>query len=164
MRNMERNSFWFLKQFLDAVDTDDFSYAEKSSAIYTLCYYAIKGVFPHEASGMDKMLAKSNEKLLEGQDIYRQEKIEKGANGGKAARITDEQIKGAYIELYEILGRHPKEQEVIDRCGGGVGRIASRKIWKEDKNEWIKNVNVCIDKQDIQNPYKDIHTHTYTDF
>lgn len=125
---MERNSFWYLKQFLDAIDSDDLTYEEKCKATYSLCYYGIKGVFPPEATGMDKMYVKSNEKLLEGQDIYREEKKEKGANGGKAAKITDEQIKAAYIELYKVLGRPPKEQEVIDRCGGGVERIASRKI------------------------------------
>ena len=166
---MERNSFWYLKQFLDAVDNEDLTYEEKCSATYALCYFGIRGIFPQEATGMDKMYVRANEKLLEGQDNYKQEKSERGATGGSvSARITDAQIKGAYIELYKMLGRVPTEKEVIEKCGGGVSRIASRKIWGEDKSLWIKNcmedvnVDVCIDN--IQNPYKDIHTHTYNDF
>lgn len=166
---MERNSFWYLKQFLDAIDNDDLTYDEKCRATYSLCYYGIKGAFPPEATGMDKMYVKSNEKLFEGQDTYREERKEKGANGGKAAKISDEQIKGAYIELYNLLGRIPTEKEVIEKCGGGVERIAGRKIWKEDKDKWVKKecieeVNVYTNKQDIQNLYKDAHTYTYTDF
>lgn len=166
---MERSSFWYLKQFLDAIDNDDLTYEEKCKATYCLCYYGIKGVFPPEANGMDKMYAKSNEKLFEGQDAYREERKEKGANGGKVAKITDEEIKGAYIELYHFLGRVPTEKEVIEKCGGGVERIAGRKVWKEDKDKWIEKV--CIDDkdvytntQDVQNLYKDIHVHTYNDF
>jgi hypothetical protein len=170
---MERNSFSFLKQFLDAVDTEDLTYEEKCHAVYTLCYYAIRGEYPATAAGMDKMYVRANEKLLEGQDEYRSKKSAEGANGGvKGAKITDEQIRAAYVELYRIKGGPPSEQEVIAKCGGGVQRIGARKVWAEDKSKWVQELpQNCIDNKDvythttdIQNPYKDIHTYTSEDF
>ena len=169
---MERSSFWYLKQFLDAIDNDDLTYEEKCKATYCLCYYGIKGLFPPEANGMDKMYAKSNEKLFEGQDEYKKKKTEEGSNGGsKGASVTDEQIREAYAALFYELGRYPREQEVIEKTGANVQRFSSRKVWNEDKNKWIEMYRDVYGIQktdtytkDIQNPYKDIHTHTYTDF
>lgn len=151
---MERNSFSFLKQFLDAVDTEDLTYDERCHAVYALCYYAIRGEYPDAAAGMDKMYVRANERLLEGQDEYRSKKAAEGSNGGsKGARITDEQIRAAYVELYKVKGAAPSEQEVIAKCGGGVQRISGRNVWKEDKNKWLYSDNKSIQNLDnsIQN-------------
>ena len=167
---MERNSFWYLKQFLDAIDNDDLSYEEKCRATYALCYYGIKGVFPPEANGMDKMYARSNEKLFEGQDNYREQKSKEGQLGGvNNATITDEQIREAYAALYFENGEHyPSEQEVIAKTGANVQRFSSRKVWKEDKNKWIElyrnKYGIQKNMDGIQNGIQDIHTYTYTDF
>ena len=134
---MERNSFWYLKQFLDAIDNDELTYEEKCKATYTLCYYGIKGVFPPEAGGYEKMYAKSNEKLFEGQDAYKEDKKIKGKIGGSnGATVSDEEIREAYAALYfEKGGEHPKEQEVIEKTGATVQRFGGRKVWHEDKNQ-----------------------------
>ena len=163
---MERNSFSFLKQFLDAVDTEDLTYNERCQATYALCYFAIRGEYPQEASAMDKMHVRNNIKLLEGQDEFRNKKSAEGAIGGsKGVKITDEQIRAAYVELYKIKGTPPSEQEVIAKCGGGVQRIGARKVWGEDKSKWIEDIqDVYTYTKGIQNPYKDIHTYTSDDF
>ena len=127
---MERNSFWYLKQFLDAIDNDELTYEEKCKATYTLCYYGIKGVFPPEAGGYEKMYAKSNEKLFEGQDEYKEKKSNEGKIGGSnGATVSDEEIREAYAALYfENGGRHPSEQDVIKKTGANVQRFSSRKV------------------------------------
>lgn len=166
---MERNSFWYLKQFLDAIDSDELTYEEKCRATYVLCYYGIKGVFPPEATGYEKMYARSNEKLFEGQDAYRQNQSDNGTIGGsKGKGLTDEAIKEAYAALYFEWGRIPTEQEVIKKTGASVANIRGRKVWGEDKSKWIEmyrnKYSIQKDIQDVQNVYKDIHTYTSDDF
>ena len=157
---MERNSFSFLKQFIDAVDTEDLTYEEKCRATYVLCYYAIRGAFPPEASGHEKLHARDNLKLLEGQDKFKQEKSQQGSKGGPKPRITDEQIKRAYVDLYiKKGGIPPSEQEVIEKCGGGVCRINQRKGWQE-REEYLKEMNESFCKNEtIMN-----HSVTFNDF
>lgn len=170
---MERNSIWYLKQFLDAIDNDELTYDEKCRATYTLCYYGIKGVFPPEAGGYEKMYAKSNEKLFEGQDGYKEKKSGEGKKGGSNnATVTDEEIREAYAALYfEKGGKHPKEQEVIAKTGAAVQRFGSRNVWHEDKNKWIEmyreKYGIQKNVQDIQknmNAIQDVHTYTFLDF
>jgi hypothetical protein len=172
---MERNSFWYLKQFLDAIDNDDLTYEEKAKATYTLCYYGIKGVFPPEAGGYEKMYAKSNEKLFEGQDNFRSGASKNGTKGGSNVELTDEEIRKAYAALYFELGKHPTEQQVIKKTGANVQRIARRKVWGEDKNQWIemyrdlysiqKDIQKeCIYTGGIQKDIQNGYTYTYTDF
>ena len=132
---MERNSFWYLKQFLDAVDNEDLTYEEKCKATYTLCYYGIRGIFPPEAGGYEKMYAKSNEKLFEGQDNFRESQSNKGKKGEKSRSATDEEIREAYAALYFELGGYPSEQDVIQKLGVDVQRLGGRKVWKEDKEQ-----------------------------
>lgn len=158
---MERNSFWYLKQFLDAVDNEDLTYEEKCRATYTLCYYGIKGEFPPEAGGYEKMYAKSNEKLFEGQDSYKEKQSDKGRKGEKSRTVSDEEIREAYAALYFELGHYPTESEVIQKTGADVQRLGGRKVWKEDRKKWIE---MYRSKYDIQNPIQDEHVYTYTDF
>lgn len=148
-----RNSFWYIKQFLDAIDNDDLSYEEKCGATYALCYYAIRGEFPPESNGMDKMYVRANLKLIEGQDAYKQEMKDTGSRGGRPSAITDEQIWGAYEELYKELGRYPTEQETIEKLGGGIKRIATRKAWQ------MRNEHLYESMKQV--PYKEEDFHGF---
>ena len=167
---MERNSFWYLKQFLDAIDNDELTYEEKCKATYTLCYYGIKGVFPPEAGGYEKMYAKSNEKLFEGQDEYKEKQSNKGKIGGSnGATVSDEEIREAYAALYfENGGHYPSEQDVIKKTGATVQRFGSRNVWHEDKSKWIElyrnKYGIQQNVNGIQNDIQDVHVYTYTDF
>ena len=127
-----KDKFLYLKQFMTALE--DLDAEDRYRATYVLCYYGLYREFPHEATGVDKMYVKANAKLFEGQDAFVQKQKENGVKGGRPSAITDEQIWGAYRELFRKKGAEPSEKEVIDFCGGGVTRIATRKAWKERKD------------------------------
>ena len=129
-----KDKFLYLKQFMTALE--DLDPEDRYRATYVLCYWGLHREFPQEATAVDKMYVKANMKLFEGQDLYTQVQKEKGTKGGRPSAITDEQIWGAYRELYVELGRYPTEKETIAKIGANVGRIATRSAWKT-RNEHL---------------------------
>lgn len=122
-----KEKFLYLKQFMTALE--DLEPEDRYRATYVLCYWGLYREFPQEATAIDKMYVKTNAKLFEGQDAFVQGQKEKGNKGGRPSAITDEQILEAYKALMDQKGgEEPTEKEVIDYCGGGVQRIATRKV------------------------------------
>ena len=84
----ENRNFRYVEQFLDALAAVD-SYEAKGTATYALCYYAITGELPEEATDADKMYVGANIKMIEGQEKWRNEKAEGGkSSGGKKQQIS----------------------------------------------------------------------------
>jgi hypothetical protein len=109
----ENKSFIYVEQFLDALAAVE-SYEAKGTATYALCYYAITGEYPEEATDADKMYVGANIKMIEGQGKWRNEKVEGGkASGNKKQQISDEELTIAIKELYKQLGRIPREPELL---------------------------------------------------
>lgn len=151
-----RDSFTYLKQFLTALE--DLEPEDRYRATYVLCYYGLHREFPEEATAVDKMFVKTNIKLFEGQDVFAQAQKDKGIKGGRPSELTDEQIWGAYRELYQKKGAYPTEKEVIQYLGANVQRIAARKAW-QTRNEHLYESMEQVSYKDT-----DIHTNTYKDF
>ena len=145
-----RDKFLYLEQFMTALE--DLEQEDMYRATYVLCYYGLYREFPPEATAVDKMYVKANAKLFEGQDNYVAAQKEKGVKGGRPSAITDEQIWGAYRELYEKNGAYPTEKEVIAYLGADVKRIATRSAWKNRNEHLYESMK--------QVSYKDNELHT----
>ena len=145
-----RDKFLYLEQFMTALE--DLEQEDMDRATYVLCYYGLYREFPPEATAVDKMYVKANAKLFEGQDNYVAAQKEKGVKGGRPSAITDEQIWGAYRELYEKNGAYPTEKEVIAHLGADVKRIATRSAWKNRNEHLYESMK--------QVSYKDNELHT----
>ena len=104
-------------------------------------------------------LLKNAQRMIEGQDKYKVEKAEVGKKGGRTAAITDEQILGAYVEIYKKEGRRATEQEIIDYCGGGVKRIGTRSAWKRRDDYLLEcmKMNDTIHTNVSNETYKDTY-------
>jgi hypothetical protein len=148
-----RDKFLYLEQFLTALE--DLEPEDRYRATYVLCYWGLYREFPPEATGVDKMYVKTNAKLFEGQDSYVAAQKEKGTKGGRPSEVTDEQIWGAYKELYEKKnGGYPTEQEVIAYLGANVKRIATRNAWKT-RNEHLYESMKQVSNKDTYNTNTD---------
>lgn len=129
----ESKKFVYVEQFLDALAAVD-SYEAKGTATYALCYYAMTGEFPEEATDADKMYVGANIKMIEGQEKWRNEKTEGGkASGGKKQQISDDELTVAIKELYQQLGRVPREPEIL-RYTHTSATLRKRDPWK-DRNK-----------------------------
>ena len=129
----ENRKFIYIEQFLDALAAVD-SYEAKGTATYALCYYAITGEYPEEATDADKMYVGANMKMIEGQEKWRNEKTEGGkSSGNKKQQISDEELTIAIKELYQQLGRVPREPELL-RYTNTSATIRKREPWK-DRNK-----------------------------
>lgn len=151
-----RDKFLYLEQFMTALE--DLEQEDMYRATYVLCYYGLYREFPPEATAVDKMYVKANAKLFEGQDNYVAAQKEKGVKGGRPSAITDEQIWGAYRELYEKNGAYPTEKEVIAYLGADVKRIATRSAWK-NRNEHLYESMKQVSYKD-----NELHTNNGWDF
>ena len=110
----EKNSFKYVKQFLDALVTVE-SYEMKGTATYALCYYALTGELPEEATDADRMYVGAYQKMIEGQEEWIKEKSQDGIiSGKKKQQLTDEELEEAIITLYNRLGRVPREPEILN--------------------------------------------------
>lgn len=134
---MVENSFKYLKQFLIALE--DLEDAEKHRATYCLCYYWFNREFPPEATPYDKMYVKSQMRLIEGQDEYNARQKEIGKEGGRPKKATEEEIRGALIEMFQN-----GEKITSDALGARVGlsgdTIRKRPTWK-NKDSILAELN-----------------------
>ena len=157
---MEQNrNFKYIEQFLDALAAVD-SYEAKGTATYALCYYAITGELPEEATDADKMYVGANIKMIEGQEKWRNEKAEGGkSSGGKKQQISDEELIIVIKELYEQLGRIPREAEIL-RYTHTSATIRKRKPWMERNKICGENVygtnfveenKNCVETKNVEN-------------
>lgn len=123
---VKNHSFTYNPQYLVALE--DLDEKDQWRATYVLCYYGVYGEFPSCATAIDKMFVKTNLKMIAGSINWQEKQAEKAKSAGRNAKISDDQIIGAYIEIYKKTGHKPSEKEVIDFCGGGVSRIATRQV------------------------------------
>jgi len=129
----ENKSFKYVEQFLDALAAVE-SYEAKGTATYALCYYAITGGYPEEATDADKMYVGANMRMIEGQEKWRNEKSENGkSSGSKKQQVSDDELTVAIKELYQQLGRVPREAEVL-RYTNTSATIRKREPWR-DRNK-----------------------------
>lgn len=129
----EKNSFKYVKQFLDALVTVD-SYEMKGTATYALCYYALTGELPDEATDADRMYVGAYQKMIEGQEDWIKEKSQEGAiSGKKKQQLTDEELIGAIRALYQQLGRIPREPEILNFTHT-TATVRKRDPWR-DRNK-----------------------------
>lgn len=138
----DKKSFVYIEQFLDALAAVS-SYEAKGTATYALCYYAITGEYPDEATDADKMFVGANIKLIEGQEAWVNKSKKMGVtSGAKKQQIGDEELEAAISALYHELGRVPREQEVL-RYTNTLATIRKREPWKNRNKicgEETKNV------------------------
>lgn len=122
------NSFTFVSTFL--TDLEKLPYETRCKVIDAICYWGVYKQLPSEVEGDPVILAllSNPQRMIEGQEKYKEEKSIAGKKGGRAAALSDEEIIGAYVELYKKNGRKATEKEVIDFCGANVSRIAMRKV------------------------------------
>jgi len=153
---MKNNSFTYNPQYLVALE--DLDEEDQWRATYVLCYYGVHGEFPSCATAIDKMFVKTNLKMIAGSISWQGKQNDKAKKGGKVAAISDEQIIGAYIELYKKNGKRASEKEVIDYCGGGISRIATRAVWK-NRDKYLYD---CMNEKDTihTNVCMDTYKHT----
>lgn len=163
------NSFTFVPTFL--TDIVSLPYEQRCKIIDAICYWGVYRKLPEQVEG-DAIIAAllmNPQRMIEGQDKYKEKSMETGKKGGRAAAITDEKIIEGYIKLYNDLGRKPTEKEVIEFCGGGVQRIGTRSVWKKRDEYLYESMKDTIHTNVWNETYKDtyntnIHTNdTYTD-
>ena len=140
------NKFLYLEQFITALE--DLDKEDMYRATYVLCYYGLYREFPEEATAFDKMYVKANAKLFDGQDAYSAKQAERGKKGGRPSELTDEQIEGAIISLYEETGKVPGERAVLDRLGG-TAAIRHRNAWKNREKICAECVNISAQKEEV---------------
>lgn len=128
-----KDKFLYLEQFMTALE--DLEEEDKYRATYVLCYYGLYREFPEEATAVDKMYVKANSKLFDGQDAYIEKQTERGKQGGRPTKVTDEVI------IEEI--KKMKEEGLIitsdalgKRVGMSAAAIRKRDPWK-DKDKII---------------------------
>lgn len=128
-----KDKFLYLEQFMTALE--DLDADDKYRATYVLCYYGLYREFPEEATAVDKMYVKANAKLFEGQDAYAEKQAERGKQGGRPTKVTDE------IIIEEI--KKMKEENLVitsealgKRVGMSAAAIRKRDPWK-DKDKII---------------------------
>ena len=166
MGNKELHSFTFVPTFL--TDIMSLPYEQRCQIIDAICYWGVHRELPPEIedNALAIALLKNAQRMIEGQDKYKVEKAEAGKKGGRTAAITDEQILGAYVELYKKEGRKPTEKEVIDFCGGGVQRIGTRSAWKR-RDEYLyecMKMNDTFHTNVLNETYKDTYnTNNHTE-
>lgn len=140
------NKFLYLEQFITALE--DLDKEDMYRATYVLCYYGLYREFPEEATAFDKMYVKANAKLFDGQDAYSAKQAERGKKGGRPSELTDEQIEGAIISLYEETGKVPGERAVLDRLGG-TAAIRHRNAWKNREKICAECVNISAQNDEV---------------
>lgn len=171
MEDKELHNFNFISTFL--TDIISLPYEQRCQILDAICYWGVYRKLPHEIenNALAIALLKNAQRMIEGQDKYKEEKAEIGKKGGRTAAISDDEIIRAYVEIYKKEGRKATEKEVIDFCGGKVQRIGTRSVWKK-RDEYLKD---CMEMNDTfhtnvwNEAYKDtyntnIHTeNTYKD-
>ena len=129
---MKENNFTFISTFYK--DLAGLPYELRCKAIEALCYWGVYRELPPEIEGTSDeaiigALLANAKRMIEGQDAYKEKKAETGKKGGVVPKISDEDILKVYFD-FRKQGIKPTEQQVIDKCGGGVQRIARRDVWK----------------------------------
>jgi hypothetical protein len=166
MENKELHNFTFVPTFL--TDVISLPYEQRCQIIDAICYWGVYKELPPEIEGNALAIAllKNAQRMIEGQDKYRGDKVVIGKKGGRTAAISDEQILEAYVELYKKNGCKPTEKEVIEFCGGGVQRIGTRSVWKK-RDQYLYE---CMEMNDtfhtnvLNETYKDTYnTNNHTE-
>lgn len=164
MDNKELHNFTFVSTFL--TDIMSLPYEQRCKIIDAIVYWGVYRELPQEIEGdaLSIALLKNAQRMIEGQDKYKEAATSAGKKGGRVSAITDEQILGAYVELFKKNGYKPTEQEVIDYCGGGVKRIGTRNAWKR-RDQYLyecMKTNDTIHTNVWNESYKDTYN-TYKD-
>ncbi len=154
---MKENSFTFVPTFYS--DLKELPYETRCKVIDALCYWGVYRELPQEVNGdaIIRALLANPQRMIEGQAVYKEKAAEIGKKGGVTPKISDEQILGVYFD-FRKQGIKPTEQQVIDKCGGGVQRIARRDVWKNKEKLWYEhciNENDTIDTNVSMDVYKD---------
>ena len=159
MENKDLHNFTFVSTFL--TDIISLPYEQRCQILDAICYWGVYRELPPEIenNALAIALLKNAQRMIEGQDKYKVEKAEAGKKGGRTAAITDEQILGAYVEIYKKEGRRATEQEIIDYCGGGVKRIGTRSAWKRRDDYLLEcmKMNDTIHTNVSNETYKDTY-------
>ena len=145
MKDKELHNFSFISTFL--TDLEDLPYEQRCQIIDAICYWGVYRELPSEIenNSLAVALLKNAQRMIKKQDEYKKEKQNDGKKKVPAnLKITDEQIKEGYIELWKKTGEHPSEQQVIEYSGADVKRIGGRDAWKELKNDF----NKCLEEYD----------------
>ena len=123
-----KDKFLYLEQFMTALE--DLEEEDKYRATYVLCYYGLYREFPEEATAIDKMYVKANAKLFEGQDAYIEKQTERGKQGGRPTKVTDEMIIEEIKKMKEE-GLVITSDALGKRVGMSAAAIRKRDPWKD---------------------------------
>lgn len=123
-----KDKFLYLEQFMTALE--DLDADDKYRATYVLCYYGLYREFPEEATAVDKMYVKANAKLFDGQDAYIEKQVERGKQGGRPTKVTDEMIIEEIKKMKEE-GLVITSDALGKRVGMSAAAIRKRDPWKD---------------------------------
>lgn len=126
------NTFVYTEQYFKAIDK--LNEELKYKVNWDLCYYGThECTWPEDVSPISQAIITAMEVTVETSTHYGEEQAEKGRKGGRAPEATDEQIKGAIIELYKKSGVTPQEKDILNYLGV-ESSIRKRDVWK-DRNK-----------------------------
>lgn len=136
--NKEMYNFTFVSVFYK--DAEKLPYEMRCKVMDAICCWGSKRELPHEVENDPVILAliSNAQRMIEGQDKFKEQQKENGGKHKNGAIITDEEIIGAYIRAKKKKGSEPTEKEVIEESGKDIKRIASRPIWRDERWKYWK--------------------------
>lgn len=134
-------SFTYIEHYLNTINElpEDMKYRVN----WDLCFYGVYGELPEDASAMSTAIVKSFELLIQGSHNFQDKQKENGAKGGRPPKITDEQIKGAAMELLE-KNEGLSSNKIGAMLGISGAAVRQRAVWKEIGQMSAQNKNDAV--------------------